>query len=171
MEKGDSNEILDGEKRKFEIDGEESETLYSNKDYNLPESSGDTKITLLIQNPYWVFAMWEFSPETGIKLQNSLEKSLFIRMYYADTDKFYDTEVKNGVKSWYIEIPETNRPYYAEIGILEKNGNFTALARSNAILIPSDSISPDGKPQGLQDMDLINLSGEDWIGKSPGSIK
>lgn len=165
-----TNEILDGEKRKFEIDGE-GQALYSDKDYDLPESNGDTKITLLVQNPYWVFAMWEFSPETKIKLQNSGGKSLLIRMYYADIDKFYDTEVKDGVKSWYIQIPETNRPYYAEIGVSENNGNFTAIARSNAILIPADSHSGTGFDGNPQDIDLFNLSGGDMIGKTPGSVK
>ncbi len=164
----DANEILDGEKRKFGIDSEKSTNFYNEKEYELPEDYGNTKITLLVQNPYWIFAFWEFNPDTKMMLEKISNKSLFIRMYYADTDKYFDTEVKNGVKNWYIQVPETNRPYYAEIGILENSGIFVAIARSNAVLTPADAVSGID-PDDPGDNELFRLSGGEFIGKTPGS--
>ncbi len=166
----DAGDILDGEKRKYGSGSEKGRDSFNEKEYILPEDYGGTSLTLLIQNPQWVFAIWEFSAETKNKLQNINSNELCIRMYYADMDRYFDTKMKSDSKSWYIHVPETNRPYYAEIGVLDNGENFTALARSNVVLMPAESSSinnPEGKPENT---DLFNLSGGEGIGKEAGSI-
>jgi hypothetical protein len=168
----DADEILDGEKRKYGSGGGKGTDPYEEKEYILPEDYGGTKITLLVQNPNWVFVMWEFSAETKARINsiNSSSKGLCVRMYYADTDTYFDTEIKLGARSWYIHVPETNRPYYAEIGVMTESESFTALARSNAVVTPADSASSGGPDNKTSGNDLFNMSGGDMIGKTPGSL-
>ncbi|MGA2141012.1 MAG: DUF4912 domain-containing protein [Brevinematales bacterium] len=172
----DADEILDGEKRKYGY-GEKGPDSYEEREYILPDDYGGTKITLLVQNPNWVFVMWEFGAETKARINSinstadaAAAKGLCVRMYYADTDRYFDTEIKLGARSWYIHVPETNRPYYAEIGVMDNDNRFTAIARSNAVVTPADSAAgsgPDGKPA---DPELFNMSGGEWVGKTPGSL-
>ncbi len=165
----DINEIADAEKKKFEIEGDRFNYPQNEKEYQLPLDYGDTKVTLLVQNPYWLYVFWEFSESTKIKIANLSAKGAYIRIYYADTDKYYDTEIKIEAGSWYLQIPETNRPYFAEIGVLEKGGNFVSLARSNPIIAPPDNAAGDPGQSIRDSKDLFGMSGGDWIGKVQGS--
>jgi hypothetical protein len=135
-----------GENKKFEIEDQRNAykpyfEIKNSPIYELPEEYGETKITLLVQDPYWVHAYWEINPENRKKFgleKGKHNKNLVIRVYRADTDMYFDVLIYDSAKSWYFQIPESNRPYYSEIGTLESGGIFTAIARSNVILVPTD---------------------------------
>ncbi len=162
------NDILKGESKKFEIErANAGSSLHDNKVYQLPEEYGETKITLLIQNPYWIYAFWEFSESTKKSLAlDSPSKNPVIRMYYADIDKYFDVEVKNGARSWYLQVPEVNRPYFAEIGIKNNDNNFIPAARSNVILVPTDRAA---LKEDAVEQELFKMSGGYRIHKLSGS--
>ncbi len=103
------NEVLKGESKKFEINVQKKRSSkksvsvsVNEKVLNLPEEYGDTKITLMIQNPYWVYAYWEFSQAVkkslGLDKPESV-KNIIIRVYYADADKYFDIIVPSDVRS------------------------------------------------------------------------
>jgi len=174
-----TNEVLNGESKKFEINDKRKRSSkktpsvsVSEKALNLPEEYGDTKITLLIQNPYWVYAYWEFSQ--AVKKSLGLDKpeppkNIIIRVYYADADKYFDVIVPSDARSWYFQLPQPNRPYYAEIGVKENGGRFVPVARSNMIMTPTDkAVQPPLKKMGKEE-NLFTLSGGYQIHRHTGS--
>jgi hypothetical protein len=169
MDESDFNEVLDVEKRKFEIDGNSS--IQSEKEYHLPSEYGNTKITLLVQSPFRLYAFWEISENMNISFGDLKGKEFIIRMHYTDSDVFYDTEVKSGALSLYLQIPEAGRSYYAELGLFENNGNFLSLAKSNTVAVPANKAASDPYRQETDSKDLFNLSGEEHLGKLEGSEK
>jgi hypothetical protein len=44
--------------------------------------------------------------------------------------------IHGGVKTWYIDIHDSNKTYRVDIGYLAANGKFFSLARSNAVTTP-----------------------------------
>lgn len=140
------NDTIYGETKKFEIEDkrgyrEPSYELKGEKTYELPEEYGDTKITLLVQDPHWVHAYWEINAQT--RKQYSIEKGkhqkdLVVRVYQPETASFFDIHINDTAKSWYFNVPQRNRSYVAELGVLEGNKVFYKIARSNVIFVPTD---------------------------------
>lgn len=145
----DMNDTLKGESKKFEIEDwrgyfEPMYDLSGDVVYSLPHDYGDTRLTLLVQDPYFIHAYWELSP--SVRRHFGIENSghgqdVIIRVYHADTDDFFDVHVNDNARSWYFNVPHPNRPYFAEIGLMEPNGLFRPIVRSNMIEVPSDRAS------------------------------
>jgi uncharacterized protein len=171
------NDIIKGESKKFEIEDNRAyyEPAYKEngeESFELPDSYNETKLILLVQNPYWIHAYWEFS--AGDRKKFGLEKGrkdISIRVYHADTDDFFDVHVNDSSKSWYFNVPFPNRPYFSEIGILDKGGKFIPIARSNVIMVPTDkAMSSDADPVSKEIADeLFKKSGGHMIHRLAGS--
>lgn len=149
------NDTIYGETKKFEIEDkrgyrEPSYVLKGEKTYELPEEYGDTKITLLVQDPHWVHAYWEINQETRKKYsieKGKHQKDMVVRVYQPETASFFDVHINDSAKSWYFNVPQQNRSYVAELGVLEGNKVFYKIARSNVIFVPTDqAISATGGP-------------------------
>ncbi len=128
------------------------EPSYPIETRELPEEYGDTKIVLMIRDPYWAFVYWEISPEKrkelGLeKYQHS--KQLLLRIYDVSDISFdgfnanssFDIEVTDYAASWYINLPSANKSYCVDLGYLDDKGNFNIIARSNVVKTPRDSVS------------------------------
>ena len=66
-----------GSSKKFEIEDkraymEPSYELIGEETYELPQEYGDTKVTLLVQDPFWFHAYWEINDKT--RKNHGLEK-------------------------------------------------------------------------------------------------
>ncbi len=94
-----SDELKGGDKnKKNEIEdrrsmNEISAEFKKSETYVLPEEYGDTKITLLVQDPYWVHAYWEISKKDRKKFEiekDGHNKNLIIRVYHAITNSYFD---------------------------------------------------------------------------------
>ncbi len=127
-----------------------------NKINKLSENQRSSSITLLVRDPWWVYAYWEISPEDNKKYEldkitvNKSGKSIpgenkklemntmIVRVYHAILNTHFDIPVHPKYRGWYFQIPEPNKSYYSEIGILNKNGKFTPIARSNLVMVPPD---------------------------------
>lgn len=176
----DTNDTIRGESKKFEIEDkrgyiEPSYKLKGEDVYKLSEEYGETKITLLIQDPYWVYAYWEINAETrkmhGIA-KNSNQKQMVLRVYEASLKKYFDIPVNDNTKSWYLQVPQPNMQYFSEIGYLD-NGKFKSLARSNTIYVPTDKAAPMVEKQSGSDQKkneaLFEKSGGHILNRLVGS--
>lgn len=174
------SDTIYGESKKFEIEdkrgySEPSYELAGEKPYELPEEYGETRITLLVQDPYWVHAYWEINAET--RRQYSLEKGrhskkVVVRVYRQDNGAFFDVPVQDTARNWYFNVPQSNAAYYAELGVLESNKVFYRIARSNPVFIPSDRAADDQSlptREREQVEELFRQSGGHVIHKLVGS--
>jgi hypothetical protein len=121
----------------------------------LPYEYGDNKIVLLVQDPYWVHVYWEISPqkrqELGLLPRGEHGKQLVVRMYDVtgvesvfnglNANSFFDTYVNDFTNNWYINVPEYDRSYCADLGVII-DGRFVVIARSNIARVPRGSVSP-----------------------------
>ncbi len=120
---------------------------------DVPDEYGDTKIMLMVRDPEWVHAYWEINDETrshlGLPRDKAPGKRLVIRVYkVTDTTwpvdqahYFFDVEVPYEARSWYVNLPEANQQWCAELGVLDNEENYTAICRSNAVVTPRNTIS------------------------------
>lgn len=115
----------------------------------LPESYGQTDLTLLAVHPCLVYAYWEVTPkDLKAATENaSREAKSFVsvlRFYdgsVAATPRWFDVEVNVEATNWYVPLWCPAQSYYAELGVKDKNDNFTVLARSNIVHTPPASPS------------------------------
>lgn len=120
----------------------------------LPEAYGKTRLSALVRDAEWIFAYWEFSPETRrtFKLDDQEgSRGLTLRLYditgidFDGTNAHSHTDVPIGTlaNSWYLHVPASGRHYIVEIGLLTNTG-FTTIARSRPVQMPANSISDSG---------------------------
>lgn len=122
---------------------------------DLPYEYGDTKIVFLVQDPYWTHVYWEISykkrEELGLLPRGEHGKQLVVRVYDVtgvesvfnglNANSFFDVYVNDYTNNWYINVPEYDRSYCADLGVII-DGNFIVIARSNIIRVPRGSVSP-----------------------------
>jgi hypothetical protein len=153
------SDTMKGESKKFEIEDkrgyvEPTYELVGDETYVLPPEYGDTKITLLVQDPYWMHAYWEINDEARKKFKIERGKHnvpMAIRVYNASTKESFDVEINDNARSWYFKIPIAGLPFYAELGLKDAKGKFVVIAQSNTVNVPTD------KPSEVID--------EKWISK------
>lgn len=121
----------------------------------LPYEYGDTKIVFLVQDPYWTHVYWEIShskrEELGLLPRGEHGKQLVVRVYDItgvesvfnglNANSFFDVYVNDYTNNWYINIPEYDKSYCADLGVII-DGKFVVIARSNIIRVPRGSVSP-----------------------------
>ncbi len=150
----------------------------------LPKSYGDTKIVLLPRDPYWAYAYWEISESARNEIQKEHGKDIFkkgkliLRVYDVtnikfngkNAHKYFDITINELADNWYINVPETNRHWCVDLGVLLPNGKFILIARSNIVKMPAYGVSPITDEQwGVLQKEfekLLQLSGIEQIGKS-----
>jgi len=110
----------------------------------LPEGYGDSRIVLLPRDPKWAYAYWDISNEHKDELRHQGGQRLALRLYdVTDIDQTYQTphsmqqlDCDEMARSWYLEIPVSDRDYSVEIGYLTGDGRWLMLSRSAPIRVP-----------------------------------
>lgn len=133
---------------------EEKNPIEINKYVDLPCGYNDTKIVVLVRDPYWIYTYWEISNEKIEELKKILglewNYSKTILRIYDVTDiifdggnahKYFDVQLTGLVNSWYINIGTSNRSYCVDIGVLTPDNKFYLYGRSNVVKTPRDTIS------------------------------
>ncbi len=117
----------------------------------LPPSYEEDKLVLLVRDPRWIFAYWDLSNQSKIKLAVEIEKSLgslrkTLRVYELSKGKrkCMDIDVGN-TTSWYINIPSPDNEYQAEFGLKDENDNFLPILTSNIVRVPREAYLTDEK--------------------------
>ena len=142
----------------------------------LPDNYGDNDIYLLVRDPYSTYVYWEIQDVHQKKHLNKLGGSwdsvASVLRVYDITDKkgkktLTDIVLRDGVRCWYFNA-QPNHDYYAEIGLLHKDGRFRGLARSNRVTTPRSGMSEIIDDQWMSiDFDkMYALSGGFEVGKS-----
>ena len=110
----------------------------------LPDGYGDSRIVLLPRDPKWAYAYWDISNEHKEELRQQGGQRLMLRLYdVTDIDQSYQAthtmqqqECHEMARSWYIEIPVSDRDYTTEIGYLTDDDRWLTLARSAPVRVP-----------------------------------
>ncbi len=152
---------------------------------DLPVSYGDTKIVLLPRDPWWCFTYWEIGEQTKQEIKNLYGENVrtILRVYDVtnvenfdgkNANKYFDIAINLQTNNWYINLPETNRSWCVDLGIITAEGKFVTVVRSNTVIMPRFGVSPltDSQWAVLQREfeRLLELSGIQMIGKGSFDI-
>ncbi len=145
---------------------------------DLPFSYGKTKLSLLVRDPEWGYAYWDFSAETWFWLEGLYRRdpgcSAKLRIHNLDENSHYDIDVHLDAKNWYIQFGMPNVAFEVELGLIDSKGKFYSIARSNRVRTPrnrpSDKIDPAWNPADVGWDDIYRLSGGELIGRSSGDM-
>jgi len=110
----------------------------------LPEGYGESRIVLLPRDPKWAYAYWDISNEHKEELRQQGGQRLMLRLYdVTDVDQSVQTphsmqqqDCHEMARSWYLEVPVSDRDYSAELGYLTADDRWLLLARSAPIRVP-----------------------------------
>lgn len=117
----------------------------------LPFSYNQTRVVLMVRDPYWLYSYWDFSGETYHGLANLFGSwqnvPLTMRIYEvaptaeSGVQLLYDIPLDQNARSWYIHASGPNRSFVVDLGYLHPYEGFVVLCRSNVVTTPRDSIS------------------------------
>jgi len=127
----------------------------------LPAQYGDTKLVLLVRDPEWLFLYWEISRAhremLGLPPQGTPER-LVVRLHdTTDVEEFngtnapvwYEIPITGEAISWYIHLPQVDRAWCAELGVLNEQGEFIQICRSNMVRTPRNYISAEADAEWM----------------------
>ncbi len=112
----------------------------------LPLGYGDNKIVMLVRDPHWCYLYWELQEsniENGLqrlsRSRNEVRHVLRVHPAKGETTPF-DVDVDFRHRSHYLKL-SPGASFYTEIGLLDHEGYFAALAVSNTVTLPLDGPS------------------------------
>lgn len=117
--------------------------------FPLPSTYNETIVTLLIRDPFWLYAYWDFSREVKAELEKMFgawqRTPLSLKVWEAQESSglepgFFNVSVNPATGHWYINV-QPNHQYTVELGYFTPSGEFMALARSNTVVTPRATAS------------------------------
>lgn len=139
----------------------------------LPEGYSETRIHLLLKNPYWAHAFWSVCGTDIMKLeQSSGSFSFFLRVSIheasdrnLEADSF-DVDVSRTDTSWNINLPERGRVYSVSLHYKDTDGNTGRLCISDTVETPKsywldhvDALGKDERQFSLLFSSLVSKGG------------
>jgi len=152
---------------------------------DLPDGYGETVLALMPRDPWWCYCYWELAAAALERARAEFGDNLTfaLRVYdVTDVEGFnganarahFDVRVDAHARSWYINVPEVNRAWCADLGLLLADGRFVTLARSNVVRMPRFGVSRLTDEQWAviqREFDkLLELSGIEGVGSSSFDI-
>ncbi|MGE5581663.1 MAG: DUF4912 domain-containing protein [Bacillota bacterium] len=120
----------------------------------IPSTYNDTKIVLMVRDPYWLYTYWSISQTTRDYLNatfNNWNRSpLILRVYDitniqdfdgSNSNYYFDLNINNEATNWYIHVGGPNRSFCVDLGFIQDNGVFFTIIRSNIVVTPRDNVS------------------------------
>ncbi len=160
--------------------------LTSPSSSELPYSYNETKIVLMARDPYWAFAYWDISEVTTKKVyalmkQHDSHIKSILRVYDVtdivfdgkNAHRSFDVDVFLEARNWYVHFGVSDRSYLVDLGLLDSQGHFYLIARSNVIKTAHDGPS-DIVDETWMDVDfdeIYALSGGFGMGLSSKDLK
>lgn len=117
--------------------------------YELPPYYNETKIALLVRDPYWLYTYWDLSAEIKAQLISDygawehVPLSLMVRGEQesgGSQPEFFNIPLSSQTNNWYINV-QPNRKYTVDLGYYSPSGDFITLASSNTVITPRDCMS------------------------------
>jgi len=152
----------------------------------IPHKYGEDRLTLLVRDPWWIFAYWDITPQTWERGRNQVGAHVplkeVMRVYdvtdipeldVSQAHTFFDIELTPYADNWYINVGQPDRNFCAEIGFRTPEGKFYPLVRSNVVRTPrygmSDKTDEEWMISEEEYWRMFGLSGGYGIGK--GSLE
>jgi hypothetical protein len=121
---------------------------------NIPWGYGDVRIVGMARDPQWACAYWEISDESIAEAHEKLkdpQAGLSLRVYDTTGRDFnglnahlhWDLGVDRNTTVFHMKIGKPAATIHIDIGVRNWHGGFQPIARSNAVEMPRDSVSPD----------------------------
>jgi hypothetical protein len=120
----------------------------------IPSTYNDTKIVLMVRDPYWLHTYWSISQSAidyiSENLQHWNQVALILRIYDitgnqnfdgTNSNYYFDIHVDHEIFNWYIHVGGPNRSFCVDLGFIQENGSFYTITRSNIVTTPRDNIS------------------------------
>ena len=143
----------------------------SRKAYNLPENYGRTMAVLQIIDPFKVHLYWEVKEDYLRHVQMKLSdhgmnasSHATIRLFMGKSSRCdenvfnqcseYDIDL--GYNGYYIKVPEDDRSYFAQIGMVGEDGHFVEITRSNTVHTPRYGVSELCDPEWMSIEELLS---------------
>ncbi len=151
----------------------------------LPFSYNETKLFLMVRDPYCIFSYWDVSGHTWAWVQDMFQRipgsrSLLrvhdvtdVEFQVSGSHSFYDVDVALGARNWYLHVNAPNREWLVDLALIEPSGKYHLIARSNRVKTPRDGPSDViDEEWGIFDFDEIYaLSGGFGYGLSSGEME
>ena len=115
--------------------------------YQIPAGYNDNKLTLLARDPHCIYAYWEVSDDRKIAFINDFNRELWeksipvLKVVNVSKNEEYTIMINDYSNNWYINVPDSNCLYTAEIGRKVSEDFFINLASSNYIATPTNYVS------------------------------
>jgi len=129
----------------------------------LPSSYGQTRLTLMGINPFWVHAYWEVTPNdreaTMARLGHERGLAHWVLRFYdvtwidfdgTNAHGWFDQPVDLIARNWYVNLWSSEKTYCADLGALAPSGRFEPACRSNFVHTPRADESPRYQPEWLR---------------------
>jgi len=152
----------------------------------LPATYNRNVLVMMARDPYWCYTYWDLTPDhvesSRQKLRDSSSARMVLRIYDITGLDFnglnarrqWDIDLVGYCNNWYVHLGVSDCDYLAEIGWIDRFGNFVALARSNNVHTPRDRMSDVIDEEWLtveEDFQkLYHLSGGMTYNRSSGEI-
>lgn len=119
----------------------------------IPPDYNDTRMVLLVRDPYWLYTYWNINSQTKEQIALSGKKyddlQLVIRVYDVtdiqfdgtNSNYYFDINLNHYTNNWYINVAKPNRSFCVDLGYIAENGQFITIVRSNIVTTPRDSVS------------------------------
>lgn len=107
----------------------------------LPEGYTETRIHIMLKDPYWAHAYWSVCPADILRLEQADAASFFLRVNMhpssaSDGDSF-DIDVKKNDTSWNVNLPQRGRTYSVSLHYRDGSGNEAMLCQSTSVTTPT----------------------------------
>ena len=144
----------------------------------LPQEYGETRVSVLVRDPEWLFVFWEIA--SGARASHGLHPGgeaspLVLRLHdQSPGGRVTDIPVNDLTSSWYVRVPVAGAAYVVELGIKRASGEWVSLARSGAVQLPRAAMAEHFAPGWSQVLpevhrQLVQLSGGFDLGSHLGS--
>ena len=143
---------------------------------DLPFSYNQTKLVILVRDPFWAFGYWDFSADTWRWAEAMLRRDTGarpkLRVHNLDRGIFYDLDVDLEAKNWYLHLGLPDTTFEVELGLLDSQGKFHLIAKSSRFRMPrdrpSDVVDPNWRLSREEFDEIYRLSGGRRAGASSG---
>lgn len=134
------------EKNKFKLKKEVETKIYPpTPEGVIPEEYGEDAIAIMTVEPRKLFIYWEVSKDTLLVHRGDIALRLYdvtsIDFDGENANSYIDLTLYKRVGDLYIDV-QPEREYIADIGVRDRTGSFTTIARSNKVSTP-----PEGRAE------------------------
>lgn len=153
--------------KKYEVVRDEDIFYSHDNEYPIPQSYNETKISLMLRDPYWAFCYWEIFPSEAAEIKRSEGLTeLFLRVYtlpdgeltIKSFNDYFDIPISLSDERWYINLPQCGIRYCIDLISMTK-GSQKRLCRSNIISSPRGDVQEEMKSSDNPLLETLFLSG------------